>query len=70
MIEIRRVGADSQVYSALVDLDQLKRHFLMDLLGLGTERGTLRYDTTGLARDDLLVDRAIITIDDQRTDQP
>ena len=70
MLEISRTGSVSQVYAAMVDLDRFKRYYLTDLLGLGTQRGTLSYDTTELTLNDLLVDKVLITIDDNRSVTP
>lgn len=70
LMEVRRGGSDPQVYTVMIDLDRLKRYYLLDLLGVSTERGTIRYDTADLELHDLFVDRALVRIDDQRSTQP
>ncbi len=70
MMEIARPGDAPQVFSVLIDLDRIKRHYLMDLLGLSTPRGTLSYDTASLQHDDVYVDRVLITIDRQAGSRP
>ncbi len=70
MIEITRADSISQIYSAMVELDRFKRHYLADLSGLGSADGMLSYDMSSLNKNDLLVDKAFVTIDDKRKMEP
>ena len=70
MIEVHRTGSASQIFSAMVELDRFKRYYLADLSGLGTPGGMLSYDITSLTRNDLLIDKVLITIDDNRSTAP
>jgi hypothetical protein len=70
MVEVSKIGAPSQVFSAAIDLDLLQRHYLANLLGVGTARGLLSYDTSELELDDLLIDGGLISIEDKRPHSP
>ena len=63
MLEIHAADGGSQVYSALVDAAGLRRHYVMDFLALGLPDGKLGYDTESLRPGDLLIDRALLSID-------
>jgi hypothetical protein len=63
-------GATSRRTTRSNDLDRFQPHYLTDLLALGTQRDTLSYDLTELTLNDLLVDKVLITIDDNRSVSP